>query len=299
MKEIRPWYRWWWHRYSTALGVLKFRSSTAPSSCHGCYRMLMLLDAMWMAGGKLPTGREILWSLAGYGTLDEYEKVADLVEVCFAKSDDGLWFTSETLSEEWDSASEFLEKKREAGRKGGLAKGKHNSSTAKAELEHNPSTPLASSSSSSSNSSSKYSSPFSPSQHPDQNHNLEPGFLCDEWALKTCKAYPKWNDPDALTVSPARAELYIQTIERESPARGGNLAAAEWLLARVEQFAKEKAGVSHEYIPSIENFLQKGLYSDVKMPAKPMTDAGRRKADDEQFAVFVGGFALTRKGPIR
>jgi uncharacterized protein YdaU (DUF1376 family) len=153
VKEIRPWYRWWWHRYSNAEAVLEFRLSTCPSSAHGCYRNL--LDQMWQMGGRIPTNRQILWSLAGCGSLQEYEVVADYVEKCFTKSGDGLWFTSETLTEEWDSATEILDKKREAGRKGGLSRGKHQLSTPLAELEHNSSTPQASSSSSSSSSNKK------------------------------------------------------------------------------------------------------------------------------------------------
>ena len=142
MNDIRPWYRWHVYRYESSEHVLEFCSSKRPASCHGCYRNL--LDAMWKQGCRLTTNRDILWNLAKCGCREEYEEVADLVEACFEKSDDGKWFTSQTLTDEWNSASELLEKRRNAGHKGGKA-------SAQANVKQTSSTPQASSSSSNSN----------------------------------------------------------------------------------------------------------------------------------------------------
>ncbi len=110
---------------------------------HGCYRAL--LDGMWKMGGRISTDRKILWWIARCSSLEQYLEVADLVEACFTRSEDGLWFSSETLTEEWDSATAILEKRRDAGSKGGSSKREAN---ATAKPKQSPSTPLASSSSS-------------------------------------------------------------------------------------------------------------------------------------------------------
>ena len=90
-----------------------------------------------------------------------------------------------------------------------------------------------------------------------------------EWALRTAKAYPLWKDPDAQDISPVLGNLYMETIEREAPARGGKLPAAEWLLARVVRFGQmhKERGTDPQFIPSLKNFLTDGVYATVEMPA--------------------------------
>lgn len=114
--EIRPWYRWWWHRYRTSVRVLKFKSMAV----HGAYRNL--LDAMWEQGGTLPTDREVLWRLALAYSCEEYEQVADEVEAMFEKTEDGQSFTNNALTKEWEDSTNFLAKKRESGKASGRAR---------------------------------------------------------------------------------------------------------------------------------------------------------------------------------
>ncbi len=88
-----------------------------------------------------------------------------------------------------------------------------------------------------------------------------------EWALKTCKAYPSWTNQDATQVPPSYGYLYQDTIDREAEAKGGKLAAAEWLLGLVQEYARQHPDPEDQYIMRIENFLRQG-YNEVKMPAK-------------------------------
>jgi uncharacterized protein YdaU (DUF1376 family) len=166
VKEIRPWYRWHWQRNQSAESTLAFAKHMLPPLLHGCYRLL--LDAMWQFGGKIPTDREVLYGLARFKRREDYEKVADIVESFFQKTEDGQFFTHQTLIEEWDSATDVLGKRREAGQKGGLAKARNL-------LQQNPSNALASSSSSNSNSNNK--TPLPPLK--DEN------FDGHDWCLRT------------------------------------------------------------------------------------------------------------------
>jgi hypothetical protein len=87
--------------------------------------------------GRLHTYElENLWQLAGFKKREKCEKIADIVEQFFNKTPDGKFFTHETILEEWDSATAILEKRKSAGKQGGLAKARNL-------LEQNPSTPLA------------------------------------------------------------------------------------------------------------------------------------------------------------
>ncbi len=86
-----------------------------------------------------------------------------------------------------------------------------------------------------------------------------------EWALTTFKAYPKWGDPDA-TVAPARlSDVYMETIERETPSRGGRLKAAEWFLKVTREFARQSADKDPKFVMQLEKFLRQG-YAEVKLP---------------------------------
>ena len=75
-----------------------------------------------MGGGHSAATRKSFGGWPAANSLEQYLEVADLVEACFTRSDDGLWFTSQTLTEEWDSATTILDKRREAGAKGGASK---------------------------------------------------------------------------------------------------------------------------------------------------------------------------------
>ena len=151
--DIRPWYRWHWHRYRTSSRVLAFSSIAV----HGAYRNL--LDAMWESGGTLSIDRNSLWRLALTSCKAEYEAVADEVEAMFERSEDGQNFTNATLLEEWNNTTEYLEKKRFAGGEGGRAKARNLAARASTPLADaskplaKASTGLPSSSSSSSSSS--------------------------------------------------------------------------------------------------------------------------------------------------
>ena len=88
-----------------------------------------------------------------------------------------------------------------------------------------------------------------------------------EWALKTCKAYPSWTNQNATQVPPSYGYLYQDTIDREAGARGGRLAAAEWFLGLVQEYASQHPDPDDQYIMAIDKFLRQG-YNEVKMPAK-------------------------------
>ena len=96
-------------------------------------------------------------------------------------------------------------------------------------------------------------------------YSFDDDFDGSEWALMTFKAYPKWGDPDA-TVAPARlSDVYMETIEREAPSRGGRLKAAEWFLAVTREFAKQSSVTDQKFIMQLEKFLRQG-YVEVKLP---------------------------------
>jgi hypothetical protein len=101
------------------------------------------------------------------------------------------------------------------------------------------------------------------------------------WALQTFKAYPTWGNPDAL-VAPARlSEIYLETVEREAPARGGMLKAAEWLLAVTQEFARQSVDVERRYLMQLEKFLRQG-YAEVKMPARGTTKFIPKQSDEAE-----------------
>ena len=148
-KEIRPWYRWWWYQYRTSERVLSFRSLAV----HGAYQNL--LAAGWELGGSLPNDRSILWRLALAISPEEYEQVADQVEAMFTPSADGKRLNNETLQNEWDSSSEFLNQRREAGKASGKSRREHPLNTRSTKPERDANTCRTSSSSSSSSSTGK------------------------------------------------------------------------------------------------------------------------------------------------
>lgn len=131
MKEIRPWYRWFPNDYTRSQRVLRFGSLAV----HGAYRNL--LDAMWNWEGKLPTDRSILWRLALANSREEYEVVADQVEEMFQVSKDGRFLTHDRLTEEWDNASNFMERQSKAGRASAEAKRNRNQTATPVEPQSN------------------------------------------------------------------------------------------------------------------------------------------------------------------
>jgi uncharacterized protein YdaU (DUF1376 family) len=117
--DIRPWYRWHWHKYRKS-----DRTLTLSLAGHGAYRNL--LDAMWERGGQIPSDRNLLWRLALATDREEYDAVAEQVEAFFTLSEDGKHFTNETLAQEWQGSTEYLsdirEKRSAAGKKGNASR---------------------------------------------------------------------------------------------------------------------------------------------------------------------------------
>ncbi len=101
-----------------------------------------------------------------------------------------------------------------------------------------------------------------------------------EWALRTFKAYPTWNDPSA-TVAPARlSDAYMATIEAEAPSRGGLLKTAEWFLEITQEFARQSAGKDPQFIMGLEKFLRQG-YVEVKLPRANSGKHIPKESDEE------------------
>jgi uncharacterized protein YdaU (DUF1376 family) len=262
----------------------------------GCY--IKLLCYCWREG-SIPSEIPKIAKLCGESS-SNMAQLWTAIEMCFSSAiDNPSRLRHPRLERERKKQEQYRAERSESGTKGANARwnmdlpGNNGNSTANGSASGSASKePIAKNGSSSSSSSSKTNTGNPPS-FPNKNPEPEdPDFDGSEWTLKTCKAYPLWKDPDALTVSPALGNLYMEVVEREAPARGGKQAAAEWLLARVVQFAKQhkEAGTEDRYIPSLKNWLTDGSYASVQIPVvrqqKPeMTQeeaiALAQKRDDE------------------
>jgi uncharacterized protein YdaU (DUF1376 family) len=93
-------------------------------AAQGAYRNL--LDSAWEQGALLPNTPAVLWRYALARTAEEFAAVADEVMPMFVPTEDGKYLHNETLTAEWQEASEKMERlsrvRAEAGHKGGLAK---------------------------------------------------------------------------------------------------------------------------------------------------------------------------------
>lgn len=63
-------------------------------------------------------------------------------------------------------------------------------------------------------------------------------------------------------------ELYLDTLKREAPERGGILQAARWLFARVEEYARRHRNESPEILPYIGRCLEERQYLAIELPAQ-------------------------------
>ena len=113
--NIRPWYRWHVNRWRNSPRVLSM-----SLAAQGAYRNL--LDAAWNNGAKLPNNPDVLWRFALASSSAEFSKIAPQIMPMFAVSDDGKWLLNETLTSEWNDATEWFKKKSAAGKLGADAR---------------------------------------------------------------------------------------------------------------------------------------------------------------------------------
>jgi len=257
-----------WFKFYAKEWLLSNFIRTASAEERGVY--IQLLAEQWQNGGFLPTDDGGLYRLAACDDREQWERVRGRVLKQFAgHSEDGSELWNEKLCELQQRAIEVSKERGKAGRVGNYIKQQ------KASKQNAIACDLRSQTSRDKDKDKdkdKDQTALPESDTPDYpNKNQcqdELSFDGSVWALKTCKAYPLWKDPDALTVPRFLEDLYMETIQRESPARGGELAAAKWLLVRVVQFGKQhkEAETEDRYIPSLKNFLAGGLYAQVAMP---------------------------------
>lgn len=130
MNRMRPWYRWHVNRWRNSPHVLDM-----PLAAQGAYRNL--LDAAWNNEAKLSNNPNILWHYAMAESRDEFAKLAEYVLPMFTVSQDGKWLTNETLTEEWNAATEWFNKKSKAGKSGSTARWGNTSAIAEASHSDN------------------------------------------------------------------------------------------------------------------------------------------------------------------
>jgi uncharacterized protein YdaU (DUF1376 family) len=111
----RPWMRWHVTRWRNSPRVLQM-----SLAAQGAYRNL--LDAAWQLGCRLPNLPELMWKYALAQSPQEFAALAAQVMPMFSATEDGLWLTNETLTEECAGRAEFAEelsrKRSAAGKKG-------------------------------------------------------------------------------------------------------------------------------------------------------------------------------------
>lgn len=99
-----------------------------------------------------------------------------------------------------------------------------------------------------------------------QNPESLDDFDGQDWCLKTLRAYPG-SDKSIAVPPPFLADLYHQLLDREAPAHGGKLAAAEWFLGVVQRYATEHA--SGDFVMGLEKYLRGGYMQAAKGPDVP------------------------------
>lgn len=97
-------------------------------AAHGAFRNL--LDAAWENGGKIPNNEEVIWRYALAKSKSAFSKVAAEVLPMFTVSEDGKWLSNETLTDEWNDATDWFNKKSAAGKAGSTARWSHSSDMA-------------------------------------------------------------------------------------------------------------------------------------------------------------------------
>ena len=272
--------------------VVKLCLAERPAMAHGCYRLL--LDEMWKREGELPANREILWVLAKCKSRVQYEEVADLVEGCFRRSEDGTTLTSELLTAEWDSATEILEKKREAGRKGGQARVRHSFNYAQPQPKHSlsiskqdSSTPQASSSNSISSSTENAISPIPLSKdgYPTTSDDpvIHPAFDGQEAFTTTVDLFPEKDGGRLLRDYSHRAQVRHQEAiaEIQQSISCSAPEATDYLKGKIREYL---AGAKPGYHKSFLGFLD----------SKPW-----RNTPPETNGAAPPGFAWFRDGDER
>ena len=93
------------------------------------------------------------------------------------------------------------------------------------------------------------------------------GFSPDwsQWCLKTCRAYPSWLKHEATAPDPGILHSYLAALQRESPAHGGMLGAARWLMAVAKAFAAQHRGKNPQSLPFLGLWLDESQYLAVEM----------------------------------
>lgn len=96
-----------------------------------------------------------------------------------------------------------------------------------------------------------------------------------DWCLRTCKAHPKWEAPDALDVPQAISQVYMTAVDGHAKNFAGDFQkAAEDILARTRQFARDVA--DDKIVVGVLNFFRNGVYLEHQperqtQPKPPMT----------------------------
>lgn len=281
-----------WFKFFPKEWLLSNFIRTASAEERGVY--IQLLSEQWQNGGFLPMDDGSLYRLAACDDRKQWERVKGRVLEQFAgRSEDGSEMWNAKLWELQLDATELSKERAKAGKAGNDIKKQNAGKRNAIAYDMRPQTSRDKDKEGDKDQTALSDS--NPPSFPEKNQEPEdPSFEGSEWALKTCKAYPLWKDPDALAVSPVLGDQYMQVIEREAPARGGELQAAEWLLARVVQFAKQhkEARTEDRYIPSLKNFLADGLYAQVAMPVvlqQKLTRAEEAELDRELLAAGQRG----------
>ena len=95
-----------------------------------------------------------------------------------------------------------------------------------------------------------------------------PDFQASDWCLRTLKTFPSWLRQELEEPPEDLLELYLDTLKREAPERGGILQAARWLLGRVEEYARRHGSQSPEILPYIGRWLEERRYLAIELPAQ-------------------------------
>ena len=269
--EPLPYYKWYFRDYRANRKVQRL-----SYIARGLYREL--LDEQWDKG-YIPDDLEELADICGCPK-QVLEAEWQMLSKCFEELEPGKLVNRRLERERTEN-----DKKRVnlslAGKKGGIGKQKlakadkcqadanesHIAEQSKAEQEQSSDSPSDESRSSKVEQGSSRDSGF-----PDS----ESDFDTHEWCLKTLKAYPRF-DQNCVIPPPVHAELYRQLIEREAPARGGELAAAEWFLGVVKEYAASD-DVARGFVKGLEGFL-KGAYLEKRKASSDAPVDGEGEGD--------------------
>jgi hypothetical protein len=259
------------------------------------------LDVGWQHGGRVPNHPGAFQGFAMCKSAREWKRIEKEVLQMFTVSSDGQWLLNDTLTEQWNMASEkwsaIIEKKSQAGSLG-AAKRWHADSTPIANQWQADGKPIANDSTLPDQTSSDHTSPdhtspdhtspdhtspdhTSPDQTlpgqtlPDQTQQPEttarsmvpgaPGFGGLGWSSRDdlfAKAYAAY----PRHVSPRAAEeAWIAAIRREAAKHSASDAElGDWIYQRVMTYAAmcAKHQVPREYIPHMAKWLNEDRFLD-------------------------------------